>query len=352
MTSSTQIEGRVPERLAGPEVHLWTTYRTALDRFSRLRDGLVARSLTRLPDEWRLTEPSPLNTAEVLRALFVLEAHGFTHDWVDARALLDRLVRDPACHDDVQVVALALWAAASAREPIADELFERLQRHAQRGFSQSMVLGWAVCALCEYAQVPSRADRACGLARPLVDRLLRNQNARTGLFHSSDRREGLLRRPVPQTTLSAQTYPILGLATFARVFGDRSGLAAATRCADTLATLQGPNGQWWWRYDARSGDIVERYPVYCVNQDSAVPAALRALGRTVATERYEPCVSSGLHWQFAPTEVASPLIDPDGQWVARSVEESTDRFTVNPELYSYQPARFICGVLANSLVAA
>jgi hypothetical protein len=260
--------------------------------------------------------------------------------------MLRRLASDPICRNDVQVATLALWAAAVGRDPVADEIFSAVRGRMEGGCGQSMTLGWAICALCEYAKVDGRSDKAHGLANQLLTRLLENQNAKSGLFHASDRREGLLRRRVRETTLSSQTYVILGIATYSRVFGDLRSLSAAERCASTICARQGPQGQWWWRYDAASGEISSRYPVYCVNQDSAVPAALRALQHALGDSRYEQAITRGVEWELGSNEVEHTLVDANGGTVARAVEEGATGFVVNHELYSYQPARFICAVLA------
>ena len=72
-------------------------------------------------------------------------------------------------------------------------------------------------------------------------------------------------------------YPIQALSHYHMALGCPEAMDAATRCADRMCKLQGPAGQWWWHFDVRTGQGVERYPVYAVHQEAMAPMALRAL---------------------------------------------------------------------------
>ena len=72
-----------------------------------------------------------------------------------------------------------------------------------------------------------------------------------------------------------QTYPLQALArAHAGGDGDPEALAASEACAARICELQGDGGQWWWHYDARTGGVVEGYPVYSVHQHAMAPTAL------------------------------------------------------------------------------
>ena len=57
------------------------------------------------------------------------------------------------------------------------------------------------------------------------------------------------------------------------VTGDSKAAEVASACAKHMCELQGPQGQWWWHFDIRTGRVVEHYPVYAVHQDSMAPMA-------------------------------------------------------------------------------
>jgi hypothetical protein len=332
---------------------LWGVYVPILRRYVSQSPGrIAARSLVRESDGWSLTEPDALCTAELVKALFLLDACHVPHG-VPTAALFDALVSGHLSGDDYQVIALALWAAALGRRSESTALFSRLRAclTASTSVTQSMGLGWALSAVCRYEMISGGHGQPVAFARELADRLLLNQ-APSGLFYASARREGWLRRKRADATLSSQTYAIGGLAAFAEVTGDGNVASAAARCADRLCSLQGPQGQWWWQYDVARGTVRNEYPVYAVNQDGAVPAAFGALQRVLGDRRYDAAIASGLHWEADPGEVKESLIDERWRFVARSVERIPNGYSVQRELYAYQPARFIVATLSDPVWSA
>ena len=334
----------IPGTVTALEETLWTVYRSALDRFLSLQDGIVARSLTTDASGWKLTEPSALNTAEIVRTLFLLEAQSLPISGWNPRALLDRVVDVHVQKGDVQVTAAALWAAATGNDTRADALLALLREHVHT-CSQSMTLAGVIRALCGYGRLPGRNDAARQLAHELLDRLLANQNARSGLFHSSAKRTGLMRRKQPDSLLSSQAYPILAIADYARTFDDAAVLSKAQRCADALTSLQGAQGPWWRRYDAATGAIIDNYPVFAVNQASAVPTALRHLQHQLGDRRYDRAIDRGIEWLSGSNELQQVLFDTSEPMVARSINGAAPAFTIDRELYSYEPARYLTATL-------
>ncbi|HEX2458406.1 MAG TPA: hypothetical protein VHI99_32215 [Vicinamibacterales bacterium] len=318
----------------------------SLARFAPSDGGIVARSLVRSDGQWATTEPSNLNTAEVLKALLLLQKHGVSTPF-DPIPLLNRLVQHHLETADYQVVSLSLWAAAIGGQRCAHLLWSLLKTRLPGAVTHSMGLAWVLCALAEYAPMARDHRDVSELAHQMFDRLIVNQVSATGLFRESARREGWLRRRRVDALLSAQVYPILALASFARRFAHGDAVARAVRCADRLCALQGPLGQWWRRYDANQGTVFETYPVYCVNQDASAPGALGALQETLGDTRYEASIERGLGWEFGANELNLSLIDDAERVIARAVESHEGNFSVDRELYAYQPARCLVALLTN-----
>jgi len=106
-----------------------------------------------------------------------------------------------------------------------------------------------------------------------------------------------------------QVYPIQALARL-HLSGDSDdpgALAAARTTAEQICRLQGPDGQWWWHYDARTGKVVEGYPVYTVHQHAMAPMALLDLTEAGGGDFAEP-IRRGLRWIEGPSELG-----PDGE---------------------------------------
>jgi hypothetical protein len=320
-------------------------YTRSLKRYV-MPGGILVRSLQRTEDGWQLTEPCALNTSEALKAVFLMDRAGIQHG-LDPHALLDRLVADYLATADHQVASLALWAAATGRSPHADRLWQTVVERAPRDVFQSMQMAWTLAAVCAYAESHAVTGAVSSFAEQIVARILANQNPKTGLFHPSAAREGLLRRRRADTTLSSQTYPIYALTQYARVFGARDMLEPARRCAERLCLLQGDSGQWWWRYDARRGAVLQRYPVYAVNQDGAVPLAFGALQAALGDRRYDEAIDRGLVWEGGENELRRSLLDAQAGFVARSLEPEDGSYRLSWEMYAYQPARALTALLSD-----
>jgi hypothetical protein len=106
-------------------------------------------------------------------------------------------------------------------------------------------------------------------------------------------------------------YPVQALAFYARVTGDNDALKIASGCARHFCGLQGDAGQWWWHYDARTGGIVEGYPVYAVHQDAMAPMALFALEEAGGGD-FRREIRRGLDWLRSSPELHGGSLVDDG----------------------------------------
>jgi hypothetical protein len=115
-----------------------------------------------------------------------------------------------------------------------------------------------------------------------------------------------------------QIYPVQALARLHASADDPQALAAANSVADRLCRAQGRSGQWWWHYDARTGSVVEGYPVYSVHQHAMAPMALLDLAEAGGKENLA-AVCRGLRWLAQPPETSEDLIAPEPGVVWRKV---------------------------------
>ncbi|MBG0827434.1 hypothetical protein HS041_06610 [Planomonospora sp. ID67723] len=104
-----------------------------------------------------------------------------------------------------------------------------------------------------------------------------------------------------------QVYPLQALARVHALTGDGEALRAAEQVAEGICEAQGAEGQWWWHYDARTGAVVEGYPVYSVHQLSMAPMALLDLADAGGTDRTGE-IARGLGWMLSRPETAQELI--------------------------------------------
>ena len=299
---------------------------------------LLARSVRPDGAAWVPSEPSARDTAEVVRALFALGPRGAASS-IDPRQSLGSLVRNSVHGADAELLALLLWADTFGGGEHADRLTAALD--VRLDAEEPSTLGWAWVLSAACALVAKGEDRAAAMARRAARAIAGSQHRATGLFHPSGRREGWLRRRKSTATLSSQTFAIQALAAVARlgVAESEDAVRRANACAVALCGLQGPDGQWWRRYDVTRGEVAERYPVHAVNQDGGMPMAIAELHNTLGDRRYESHLARGIEWVFGANELRQSLVDPDSGDMVSTIEEAEGGFRVVREMYLYHPAR-------------
>lgn len=218
--------------------------------------------------------------------------------------LIESIVSRAASSKDPGAVALAAWAAAEAGGVFAASLFPQLACLLRAGAPLPTVdTAWMLTAAI--------AARDLGDTEAVItsaqDRLLAAQGA-----------EGIFSHALPASSqghwrahvgcFADQIYPIQALARLHQVTGDEKALEAANSCARQICGLQGPQGQWWWHYDARTGAVIEGFPVYSVHQHGMAPMGLADL-RDAGGDDHTSEVLLGLKWIDTHPETVEPLVD-------------------------------------------
>jgi hypothetical protein len=238
----------------------------------------------------------------------------------DPRDVCARLVGDAYLMESLGDTALTAWASTAVGYPDRERAWSRLVELRPDAAPHATVdLAWTLSALCHDPEV-ALEDLRDRVAR----RLIQACNGRSGLFpHSIGGKGGGLHAHV--ASFADQVYPIQALSWYAGASGHKEALDVAVRCARVLCDLQGPDGQWWWHYDPRSGRVLERYPVYAIHQDSMGPMALRAVGEASGID-FTPSVDQGLAWLGrAPELGGTSLIDVDADLIWRKVARREPR---------------------------
>ena len=220
----------------------------------------------------------------------------------DAAELAESIGRRALDGADPGAAALAAWAVAEISGTPDPALLARLGRDLAGGTPIPTVdLSWIVTAAVASGP-PGEAVATLGGTR------LVQGGGRHGIFPHvlpADS-QNPWRRHVG--SFADQVYPVQALARLARATGDRSLLEAAETTADRICDLQGPDGQWWWHYDVRTGGVVERFPVYSVHQHAMAPMVLFDLADAGGRDRTSH-VLRGLRWIGTHPEVEEDLAD-------------------------------------------
>lgn len=222
---------------------------------------------------------------------------------------------------DLGEVALTTWAAGALGHSKASAALQALRRRepARRSYP-TVELSWALTAMVTGGGDTADMDQALPTARALLARF----NERSGIFSHqfAAGKERGLRAHV--SCFADFVYPIQSLSYYYVAMKDTRAIDVAARCAERMCELQGPDGQWWWHFDVRTGRVVERYPVYAVHQEAMAPMALFALAEAGGPD-HSASVEKGLRWLVNPPESAGSLIDTERNVIWRKVARREPR---------------------------
>src|SRR5262249_44595348 len=153
----------------------------------------------------------------------------------------------------------------------------------------TMELSWFLTGL-SYAGISNLAQKTY--------ELLRSNQGPHGFFgHSASTGTVAGRFRGAVGSFADQVYPIYAFSSFYIAFQNESAWNVASKCARATCASQGPLGQWWWHYDAKSGRVVQHYPVYSVHQHAMGPMALFKAMQTGRSDFTEP-ILKGLSWIY------------------------------------------------------
>ncbi|MGW4960577.1 hypothetical protein ACWEPL_25450 [Nonomuraea sp. NPDC004186] len=186
--------------------------------------------------------------------------------------------------------ALICWAAAEAGHTDLDLALSRLAELDADGPIYTVEAAWALAALVAAGVTDGRAERA-------RERLLAGLAGNRLYPHALGKGALVPRYRAHVGCFADQVYPLQALARLHAATGDAEALSAAEQVAEGICHAQGPQGEWWWHYDARTGSVVEGYPVYSVHQLSMGPMALLDLADAGGTA-YVAEISKGLDWMI------------------------------------------------------
>lgn len=227
------------------------------------------------------------------------------------------LIERQAVSANLGDIALVAWSAAQIGHPRLNDAIRRLRDFDRRTAPEYVVeAAWVVSAL---AAARGQLDVEEHLAQAR-QRLLDSVVPGSPVFpHATG--PGLVKSYRDHVACFAdQVYPVQALARLHHSGDDPAALAAARTTAEQICRLQGPQGQWWWHYDARTGDVIEGYPVYTVHQHAMGPMALLDLTEAGGGDYAEP-IREGLRWLLGPAELGTGgepmLLDDEGLTVRK-----------------------------------
>jgi len=238
-------------------------------------------------------QQQPFDLASIEHTVFQDES------WIEGVGDLGILIRFAAEYNPDQLALLAdRFDLSTALRSFSDG------REARTAALACFLAGISHAKISSPDSLPDLTDAAVDTYR-----LLRENQGPGGIFAHAGL-PGLLQQPFSNRfgTIADQMHSIYALTTFARAFGIEEPLADALNCANTIRALQGDKGQWWFLYDKRSSQIVNRYPVRSICQNGMAPMALLALAKATGQD-FDDAICSGLSWVAGANELAIDLRD-------------------------------------------
>jgi len=261
-------------------------------------------------------ELSPRYTMMTLLGLHRYELAG-RRSPISVSAVLDVLLKDRRWMDNSGDLGLLLWTCAELIPDRVPEIYESvrtgdaLTRFADGRQGCTMEVAWyltglAMCCAAGHGNLPG-LDAQIEAAR----RILKNNCGVAGVYgHRSGGASpsSYIRHRIG--SFADQVYPTIAFSRLAQARGDKEAQQMARRTAETMCRLQGPLGEWSWQYDAATGRVVSRYPVYSVHQHAMAPMMLFAASEATGVD-FNDAIYKGLEWIGGHNELSRDFIEPE-----------------------------------------
>jgi hypothetical protein len=257
---------------------------------------------------------SPRYSVMTLLGLKELELTGVSSHF-DIQATYASLVRNTSWVGGAGDLGLLIWLTATFEPDGLVELFRRfncetaLDCYPDAQESRTMELAWFLAGLAHAAEAcPKLVGTVTDLCVETYHRIEENQGE-YGFFGHMGAKKSLIGRLRGRIgSFADQVYPMYALSKFATVFHVEDPLGPALECATAICAAQGKSGQWWWLYDARSGRVSSRYPVYSVHQHGMAPMCLFAVEEATG-QSFRESIYQGLRWIYGENELGMDMRD-------------------------------------------
>lgn len=267
---------------------------------------------------------SPRYTMMTLLGLHRYElAHGYSP--VAIEPVLQRLLSDTGWITSAGDLGLLLWTCAELAPDTVPATYAHLKAaealsrfpDAREGFTMETawyLTGLVACCQAGFTDLPGLPEQI-GAARSILARNCGDAGI-YGHRSADGRLAGYARRRIG--SFADQVYPTIAFARLSQTFQDREARDMAVRTAVTMCDLQGALGEWSWHYDAQTGRVVNRYPVYSVHQHGMGPMMLFAVSEA-ANHNFTEAVCRSLAWISGDNEMRRDFVEPSLGLIWRSI---------------------------------
>lgn len=266
----------------------------------------------RAADGMRREDLSPRYTMMTLLGLRRYELAG-RRSPVAIAPVLEALLRDTRWLANAGDLGLLLWTCAELMPERLPKVYDdvraqdALTRLADGRQGYTMEVAWYLTGLASCQMVGQRGLPGLEKQIAVASAILKENCGESGVYGHRSRKSGYVRHRIG--SFADQVYPTIAFARLAQVQGDEDARARALRTATKMCELQGPMGEWSWQYDAVTGRVVSRYPVYSVHQHAMAPMMLFAAAEATDCD-FSEAIYKGLAWISGKNEILRDFIEP------------------------------------------
>ena len=142
-----------------------------------------------------------------------------------------------------------------------------------------------------------------------------------GVFRSIHHQRQLSKKKTRYGTFSDQAFAMYAFMRYAQAFDDPQSMEIALECAKHMVRKQGELGQWWSLFDAHTGEVARKYPVYSLHQDALAPMVLFGLGERTG-EDFSDDINDGVLWLHRRNEVDIHMVSKSLHVIWEGVHEA------------------------------
>jgi len=306
------IQARLAPLLVGSVETLLASWepRLALFPFSSQLTVSGVRNVYANPIAVRYTINSLLGLAEAARSGSFGVSQDEVADLAQSFLANERRIVLPADHGLATMLRCAVGASAASVESSVRTLRALLQEPSALTMQD---VGWTLWGACVAARegIDGALDVAAAALAFVRSRLVQPETCLP--LHTTAR----YRRHL--VSFGSLVYFLRAMHEAAITLGDAHAVRLFERGVDKALALQGPDGEWPWMLDNRTGTTVDPYPVFAVHQDSMAmlflhPAEDRGhVGSSEAIDR-------SLEWIFGANELGRRMFSERPFFAYRSIE--------------------------------
>ncbi len=249
---------------------------------------------------------------------------------IDLRKIVLHQLGKVDTYTGVGEIGLLLWATALISPEDIKIILPKVnfnnifETYNDARLGNTMELSWLLTGLLLASTFDENFKKTIGNLPIEIYNKIRKNYGGVGVFRHEAKvsLNGKLRGKIG--SFADQVYPIYAFSLYSQQMNNEEALMIAKDCAQKMCDHQGEQGQWMWHYNAETGDVVSKFPVYSVHQDAMAPFTLFAVQKATGIN-FEEYIYKGLDWLEENNELNANMIDWENNAVWRRIAQPNSK---------------------------